>query len=207
MSANILPKESSTDMSEQLPISATFGRYNEIPYNQMSPKQQDAYKALAQVEGDGSPNLPGPLKIWVNNPALSIAMAPLATHFRTPHHSLTPREREIAVCVLVGKWHAPYSINAHVEILEGLGLATENAEALTCNRPTFFPDPSEQIIYEIAVTVSNSRWVPRSLYDRAVQILGHDKIIDVLALMGFYTAISLTLNFYDVPAGASGLKR
>jgi hypothetical protein len=107
MSANILPKKSSTDMSEQLPISATFGRYNEIPYNQMSPQQQDAYKALAQVEGDGSPNLPGPLKIWVNNPALSIAMAPLATHFRTPHHSLTPREREIAVCVLVANGMRP----------------------------------------------------------------------------------------------------
>lgn len=111
------------------------------------------------------------------------------------------------MCVFTGKWRAPYSINAHVEIIEGLGLAAETAEALICDRPTVFPDQSEQMIYEIAVTVANSRWVPRGLYDRAVQTLGHNKITDVLVLMGFYTAISLTLNFYDVPAGEAGMQR
>jgi 4-carboxymuconolactone decarboxylase len=79
----------------------------------MTPRQQEGYRALAEVEGDGNPNLPGPLKIWVNNPSLSLAIAPLATHFRPPHHALTQREREIAVCVLTGTWHAPYSVNAH----------------------------------------------------------------------------------------------
>jgi 4-carboxymuconolactone decarboxylase len=173
----------------------------------MTPQQQEGYRALAQVEGDGSPNLPGPLKIWVNNPSLSLAMAPLAIHFRPPHHALTQREREIAVCVLTGKWHAPYSVNAHEEILQGLGFSAETVEALTSGQPAAFPDPGEQIIYEIAVTVVNARWVSQSLYDRAVQLLGHDKITDVLVLMGFYTAISLTLNFYDVPAGAPGMQR
>lgn len=208
MTNGILTKQfSQKEASQQPEVTATFGRYNEIPYDQMTPQQQEGYHALALVEGDGSPNLPGPLKIWVNNPALSQAMAPLATHFRPTHHSLTQREREIAVCVFTGKWHAPYSINAHVKIIEGLGLAAETAEALICDRPTSFHDQSEQMIYEIAVTVANSRWVPRSLYDRAVQTLGHDKITDVLVLMGFYTAISLTLNFYDVPAGEPGMRR
>jgi 4-carboxymuconolactone decarboxylase len=204
-STNIPSSErSSAPSSEATP---TFGRYAEIPYDKMTPQQQEGYRALALVEGDGSPNLPGPLKIWVNNPALSLAIAPLATHFRPPHHSLTQREREIAVCVLIGKWHAPYSINAHAEVIQGLGLSAEVTEALLGGRPTSFPDESEQMIYEIAVTVATSRWVPRSLHDRAVQTLGHERIADVLVLMGFYTAISFTLNFYDVPAGTPGMQR
>jgi len=54
---------------------------------------------------------------------------------------------------------------------------------------------------------ANSRWVPKGLYDRAVEALGHAGITDVICLMGFYTSVSMTLAFYDVPAGATGMAR
>jgi 4-carboxymuconolactone decarboxylase len=44
-------------------------------------------------------------------------------------------------------------------------------------------------------------------YDRAVEALGHVGITDVICLMGFYTSVSMTLAFYDVPAGATGIAR
>jgi len=37
--------------------------------------------------------------------------------------------------------------------------------------------------------------------------LGHVGITDVITLIGYYTSVSLTLAFYDVPAGAQGLGR
>jgi 4-carboxymuconolactone decarboxylase len=49
--------------------------------------------------------------------------------------------------------------------------------------------------------------VSRGLYDRAIKALGHVGITDVICLMGFYTSVSMTLAFYDVPAGAEGLAR
>ena len=73
--------------------------------------------------------------------------------------------------------------------------------------PTSFADEREQVVYEIAICLSNARWVPRGLYDRAVQALGHVGITDVITLMGHYTSVSMTLAFYDVPAGAPGLAR
>ena len=55
------------------------------------------------------------------------------------------------------------------------------------------------------------RWPPRSpaagSYDRAVKTLGHERITDIIVLMGYYTAVSLTMNFYDVAAGTPGLAR
>ena len=45
------------------------------------------------------------------------------------------------------------------------------------------------------------------LYDRAVKALGHVGITDVITLIGYYTSVSMTLAFYDVPAGASGMAR
>src|SRR6266567_4128809 len=103
----------------------TFGRYAEIPYDQMTPEQQEGYRTLIETRG----RLPGPNKIYVHNPKLAKVMGPLGAYFRTGY-SLSEREREIAVC-----------------------------------------------------------------------------IINVITLMGFYTSVSMTLAFYDVPAGAEGLQR
>jgi hypothetical protein len=40
-----------------------------------------------------------------------------------------------------------------------------------------------------------------------VQTLGHERITDIIVLMGYYTAVSFTMNFYDVAAGTPGLAR
>jgi hypothetical protein len=42
---------------------------------------------------------------------------------------------------------------------------------------------------------------------RAVAVRGHESVSDMIALMGYYTAVSLTMNFYAVPAGTPGLAR
>src|ERR671928_228827 len=57
----------------------TFGRYAEIPYEQMTPEQQEAYRSLIETRG----RLPGPNKIYVHNPKLAKVMGPLGAHFRT----------------------------------------------------------------------------------------------------------------------------
>ena len=73
--------------------------------------------------------------------------------------------------------------------------------------PTSFDDKREQVVYEMAMCLSNSRWVSKGLFDRAVEALGHVGITDVITLMGFYTSVSMTFAFYDVPAGAEGMAR
>jgi 4-carboxymuconolactone decarboxylase len=80
-------------------------------------------------------------------------------------------------------------------------------EAIITNRPTSFADAREQAVYEVALALTERRIVPNGLYDRAVATLGHVSITDVIVLMGYYTAVSLTMNFYAVPAGTTGITR
>ena len=180
----------------------TFGRYAEIPQDQMTPEQQDAYRSLIESRG----RLPGPNKIWVHNPKLAKVMGPLGAHFRTGY-SLSEREREIAVVVINSKWHSIYPTNAHERAAKAAGLPADKVEAMLSGLPTSFDDEREQIVYEMAVCLSESRWVSKGLYERAVKALDHVGITDVICLMGFYTSVSMTLAFYDVPAGAEGLQR
>jgi 4-carboxymuconolactone decarboxylase len=86
-------------------------------------------------------------------------------------------------------------------------LPADKVEALIAGLQTSFSDEREQVVYEMAMVLANSRWAPHRLYDRAVQALGHVGITDVITLMGYYTSVSMTLAFYDVPAGAPGMAR
>jgi len=80
-------------------------------------------------------------------------------------------------------------------------------EAIIAGLPASFPDAREQVVYEVAMALAGGRLASQGLYDRAVKVLGHESISDMIVLMGYYTAVSLTMNFYAVPAGSPGLAR
>jgi 4-carboxymuconolactone decarboxylase len=133
-------------------------------------------------------------------------MGPLGAHFRTGY-SLSEREREIAVCVITSKFHSAYPTSAHERAGKVAGLPPQTVEAILSGLPTSFSDAREQVVYEMATCLANARWVSKGLYDRAVEALGHVGITDVITLMGFYSSVAMTLAFYDVPAGATGMER
>jgi len=181
----------------------TFGRYAEIPYDKMTPEQQAGYDALIEARG----RLPGPTKIWVHNPKLAKVAGPFGAHFQAGQYSLSEREREIAVCVITSRFHSAYPTAAHERRAKEVGLPPATVDALVGGMPAAFDDAREQVVYEMAVVLSQGRWVPRGLHDRAVKALGHVGITDVITLMGHYTSVAMTLAFYDVPAGATGMAR
>lgn len=186
-----------------MPETPTFGRYAEIPYDAMTPEQKEGYHTLIETRG----RLPGPTKIWVHNPKLAKASGPLGAHFHPGGYSLSEREREIAVCIVNSKWRSAYPTNAHERRGKEVGLPADKVEAILAGLPTAFTDTREQVVYEMANCLANARWVPKGLYERAVAALGHVGITDVICLMGYYTSVSMTLAFYDVPAGATGMER
>ena len=142
----------------------------------------------------------------MHNPGLAKVIGPFGAHFRKGH-SLTEREREIVVNIITSKWHSAYPTSSHERAAKAAGLPSDKVEALLSGLATSFDDTREQVVYEMATCLSSSRWVSKGLYDRAVGALGHVGITDVIALMGHYTSTSMTLAFYDVPPGASGIER
>src|ERR1700734_2138311 len=135
-----------------MPDTPTFGRYAEIPYDQMTPEQQEGYRSLVEARGP----LGGPNKIWVHNPRLAQVMGPLGAYFRTGY-SLSEREREIAVIITNSKFHSVYPTNAHERAGKAAGLPDDKVEAMLAGLPTSFDDEREQVVYEMAITLINWR--------------------------------------------------
>ena len=182
----------------------TFGRYAEIPVDRMTAEQREGYRFLVEGPRGG---LPGPYKVWVHNPKLLRAASPLGQHFTPGQSALSEREREIAVLVITSRWHSAYPTAAHEKRGTEVGLPAAAVQAIVADLPTSFPDAREQVVYEVAIVLAGGRLVSQGLYDRAVSLLGHEGVTDMTVLMGYYTAVSLTMNFYAVPAGTPGLVR
>src|ERR1700704_5388466 len=116
----------------EMPETPTFGRYAEIPYDEMTPEQQEAYRFAVETRGP----LGGPNKIWVHNPKRAKVAAPFGGHFQPGKYSLTEREREIAVVVINSKWRSAYPTAAHERRGKEVGLPANKVEALLSGLPT-----------------------------------------------------------------------
>ena len=182
----------------------TFGRYRELALNEMTGPQKEAYSYL--IDGPRG-RLPGPYKVWVHNPRLVHAADPLGRHFTPGNYSLSEREREIAVVIITAKWNSDYPCAAHEKRGKEVGLPADTVEAMISGLPTGFDDPREQAVYEMSIALANNRIVSEALYNRAVDLLGHVGVTDVITLIGYYTSVSLTMNFYQVAAGTPGISR
>jgi len=187
-----------------MPDTPTFGRYAEIPVEQMTAEQQAGYRTL--VDGPRG-RLPGPYRVWVHNPRLVHAIAPLGTHFTPRQSALTEREREISVLVICSTWGSTYPTNAHERRGKEVGLPASVVEAIVVGRSPALTDEREGVVYDVASALAGGRLIPQDLYDRAVKALGHDGVTDMIVLIGYYTCVSLTMNFYGVPASGGGTPR
>jgi hypothetical protein len=61
-------------------------------------------------------------------------------------------------------------------------------------------DGREQCIHEVAIALLDEPQVSQQLYQRAVAMLGHRLIVELIGLLGLYRATAYTMKFYDVPA-------
>ena len=181
----------------------TFGRYTELSLDEMTADQKRVYEFTVKQRGE----VPGPYKIWLQNPKLIEVMVPLGAYYQG-HSSLSKAEIEIATNLTNAKWLAGYSNYEHEIIAErDGGLLPEKVEALIAGLPTSFEDPRQQVIYEITSALIAPRVVPTGLYRRAVELLGHPGLTDLTVLIGYFTCVSISLRAYDVPSNAVGLKR
>ena len=186
----------------------TFGRYIEIPLDEMSAEQRSGYDRIIRDRG----MCPGPYKVWLENPAAMQLMVPLGVYYRSGSN-LSEAEREIAVVLVLAKWGAAFPISEHEWIAEGTGgyskagIPADKVERMIVGLPVSFEDSRQQLVYEVATALINSRYVPKGLYDRAVQEVGNNGITDLAIIMGYFTMVAFTLMFHDVPSFAEGLKR
>lgn len=140
----------------------------------------------------------GPLAIWLHRPELAARAQDLGRYCRYDT-ALAPHLSELAILVTGRVFGSEYEWQIHKDHALKAGLDAGLIEAIRLKRRPEFSDPEQELVHDIACAAHETRNVDDALYARAIKVLGIDRLVDLVGLLGYYTLISLTINVFRVP--------
>lgn len=139
----------------------------------------------------------GPLAIWLHRPGLAERAQALGAYCRYDS-SLEPRLSELAILTMGRLWSAEYEWWSHKPPALAAGLDPQIIEALRRNETPDFTDPEEAVVYRVVTELTRTRGLSQKLHDEALELLGRDRLVDLIGVCGYYTLISMTINAFEV---------
>lgn len=169
-------------------------RIKEIPQDQLTAEQKKVFEAL--VAGRGK--LLTPYKIWIHSPKLAAAMETIGT-FLNKAGSLSEREVELIICIISNHWQGEYVWTAHVRRCLELGFRQAVFDAIRAGQMPRFETERERAIFDLAQISMAPGGGSDEVFNRAEQVLGRNGIAEVVALLGYYSAVSMGMKLHRVP--------
>ena len=106
--------------------------------------------------------------------------------------------------IIAAHWQAAGERVDHAPIARDLGVDTDALEALRQGLPARFKKADEAATYELAQELLNSRNVSDATYARVKAVLGERGILDVVAVLGYYSLIAMSMKAFALrPDGGS----
>lgn len=145
-------------------------------------------------------NLAGPFLAWIASPELADHAQRLGAfcRYRT---GLPSKLSELAILVTAAQWRAQAEWQIHYPIAIEAGVTEAVAEALLTGRRPQFADPDEALVYDFAIELYDARRVSDLTFDKAVNRFGHETIVNLVGLLGYYALVAMTLNVFAMRAG------
>jgi len=165
-----------------------------IPMLQPGDLDADQQRVAAKIAGGKRGALKGgPLLAWLHSPELADRAQTLGAYCRYDS-SLPPRLSELAILVTARHWQAGYEWQAHApEALRG-GLAAHTVESIRLGQPPAFEHDDEAAVHAFAVELIERREVSDATWATAVQCIGMRGVVDLIAVLGYYGLISMTIK-------------
>jgi 4-carboxymuconolactone decarboxylase len=174
-------------------------RLSELSLEAMSAEQKRVHGVIASGPRG---QVRGPLAVWLRRPELAERAQALGEYCRY-NSSLPKRLSELAILVTARYWKAEFEWFAHRQHALEAGLPEDIVEAIRTGRAPSFADPQDQAVYDISTAIYRDRGLSDEVYARGLSVLGEDRLVDLIGVLGYYALISMTINAFEVspPAG------
>ena len=169
-------------------------RFPEIKREQMTDAQKRVYDEIAGSRG----GVRGPFGPLLRSPELADRWQRLGEYVRYKT-SLPARLNEFAIIITARVWGSKYEWYAHKPLAIKGGLAESIAEDLAQNKRPANMKPDEELVYDFCTTLHREHFVDEALFKRGMETLGERGLIDLVAVSGFYVAVSMVLNVAEIP--------
>jgi 4-carboxymuconolactone decarboxylase len=162
---------------------------------EMSPEQRRVHDAV--VAGPRGVVI-GPLRAAIHSPELAERWSKLGEFLRY-RTSLPPKLAELAVIVTGRHWTSQVEWFVHARAAAEAGLSASVIEAIRLGHKPEFDDPLEAEIYEFTRQLLRGGEVDGEAYYRVEAFFGPRGVVELTALIGYYTMVSMTLNAHEIP--------
>ncbi len=175
-------------------------RLPKLSYDQLSAEQKVVWDTV--VAGPRK-KMHGPFFAWLHSAELLSRGQQLGLYARF-QSSLTQRLSELCILMMAAHWKASGEWIDHVPIATKLGVDAGALEALRKGEPAQFSRDDENITYAFAQELLHTHEVSDATYKRAKDLLGERGVLDLVAVLGYYSFIAMTLKaFAMTPEGVA----
>lgn len=140
----------------------------------------------------------GPLRAALHSPQLADLWQALGAFLRYST-TLTPRLSELAILVTGRACSSPFEWYAHEIEARKLGIEDGVIAALLAQRMPEGVADDDAIVIAFARELNQSNSVSDATYARALARFGERTVVELTALVGYYTMVAMTLNAHEIP--------
>jgi len=175
-------------------------RFKPLTWEQLTPEQKTMVNDL--LAGMRT-SLEGPFNALLRSPEVGNLSQKLGEYarFRT---ALPRRLNEMAILLTAQWWSSQYEWHLHKTFALEAGLRAAVIDDIQAGRRPHGMQPDETVIYDFCAELRERRRVSDASFRAAVDLLGERGVVDLIAVMGYYSLVSMMLNVdrYPLPAGA-----
>jgi len=166
----------------------------------MKPEQRAVY---AQTVAGRRGSVPANVLVWLHSPDLAARAQKLGELVRYDT-KLPPKLSELAILVVARHWSAHYEWSVHVAEATRAGVPPAIIEAIRARTAPAFTDSTSKALFEFTSALVSTGRVADDVYKSTAAELGTRTLVELVALIGYYTMVALTLNAFEIPAPAGG---
>ena len=171
-----------------------MSRYRELSAAELSPAQQRVHD---QIVAGKRGRFGGPFQLLIRAPEICGHASALGEHLRWGS-SLPDRLSELAIITTARFWRAQYEWYAHAPLAEKAGVPHAAVEAIRTGGTPVFVAHDEALVYRICSEIFRTQRLSDASFNEAVAALGEQGLVEVIAIIGYYTLIGNTLNVFQV---------
>lgn len=175
-------------------LGGKMARYREITLAEMTPAQRRVHDLI--VAGRRG-RFGGPFQLLIRAPEICEQAAILGEHLRWGT-ALPDRLSELAIITTARFWRAQYEWYAHAPLAEKAGVPAAAVEAIRHGETPNFDQEDEALVYRICTELFKTQRLSDASFKAALATLGEAGLIEVIAIIGYYTLIGNTLNVFQV---------
>ncbi len=186
-----------TEMVAEFPT-ARAARIPLLHPDEMSAEQRAIYESvMAGPRG----RMIGPLLAAIHSPELAILWSRFGEYlrFRT---CLPKKLNELAILVCGRCWTSQVEWWVHSRVAEDAGLPLAVIDAIRRGAEPVFASDAELEVYEFARHLQQTGRVPADLHGAIVARWGVQGVVELTAVIGYYTLVAMTLNAHEIPVPA-----